>query len=220
MYGRAFRAPNSFERDYGDNLSQVANPSLGGETIDTLEVIADRRVGRDLTLRGSVYQWNMRDLVTLGQDPVTGLAQYQSGDAVKARGLELSADKTWDSGARLRASASFQHAAYDHGGELPNSPRFMGKLHLSAPLPLAGLLAGYALIYNGKRLTGDGSQLGGYALSSLTLSTDALVSGLDLSLGISNLFDKRYSQPAADINWQNAFEQDGRSVRLSVGYRF
>lgn len=66
----------------------------------------------------------------------------------------------------------------------------------------------------------DGTDLGGYALSNLQLSTTALAKGLEVSLGVYNLFDKRYAQPGADTNWQNALEQDGRSVRLKASYRF
>jgi iron complex outermembrane receptor protein len=220
LYGRAHRAPNAYERDFGDGLTQVSNPALNGETIDTVELVADHRVGRDLTLRGSVYQWTMRDIVTLGIDPVSGLSQYQSGEAVKALGLELSADKTWVSGARLRGSVSVQDVASASGGGQLNSPKLLGKLNLSAPLPWAGLRAGYALRYDAKRLSLNGSKLGGYAVSNLTLSTDTLARGLELSVGIVNLFDKRYAHPGSDTNWQNAFEQDGRSVRVQLGFRY
>ena len=219
LYGRAHRAPNVYERDYFDGVAQVANPALKGESVDTLEIVADHRVGRELTLRASVYQWNMKDLIALGIDPASSLAQYKSGEAVKACGLELSADKTWATGARLRGSVSFQNVAYASGAGLPNSPKLLGKLNLSAPLPMAGLHAGYELHYDSKRLSLDGSRLGGYALSNLTLSTDALAKGLTLSLSVQNLFDKRYAHPGADSNWQNALEQDGRSVRLMLGYR-
>lgn len=219
LYGRAHRAPNVYERDYFDGVAQVANPALKGESVDTLEIVADHRIGRDLTLRASAYQWNMKDLIALGIDPASSLAQYKSGEAVKARGLELSADKTWATGARLRGSVSFQNVAYASGAGLPNSPKLLGKLNLSAPLPMAGLHAGYELHYDSKRLSLDGSRLGGYALSNLTLSTDALAKGLTLSLSVQNLFDKRYAHPGADSNWQNALEQDGRSVRLMLGYR-
>ena len=49
------------------------------------------------------------------------------------------------------------------------------------------------------------------------LSTDKWVKGLDVSLGLYNLFDTRYAHPGSDINWQNALEQDGRSARLKTG---
>ena len=220
LYGRAHRAPNAYERDYFDGFALVANPALKGERIDTLEMVADHRIGNDLTVRGSAYLWKMASLITLGSDPASGLLQYQSGETVKARGLELSADKTWTTGARLRGSVSFQNVAYAGGAKLLNSPSLLGKLNLSTPLPLAGLHLGYELQYDSRRLSGDGSRLGGYALSNLNLSTHTLAKGLALSIGIYNLFDKRHAQPGADSNWQNAIEQDGRSVRVKLSQRF
>jgi outer membrane receptor protein involved in Fe transport len=113
-----------------------------------------------------------------------------------------------------------QDAAYSSGQALLNSPKLLGKLNLSVPLPWAGVLAGYEWRYDSGRLTVDGSKLGGYAVSNLHLSTDVLAKGLELSLGLQNLLDKRYAHPGADVNWQNALEQDGRSVRLSATYRY
>jgi iron complex outermembrane receptor protein len=220
LYGRARRTPNAFERDYDNGHSQIANPSLAGETIDTLELVGDRRIGHDLTLRASIYQWDMLDIVTQRIDHVSGVPQYQSGERVRARGLELSADKTWESGARLRTSVSLQDAAYVNGGGLLNSPKVLGKLNLTAPLPLAGLRAGYELRYDSSRRSLDGTRLGGYAVSNLNLSTDTLARGLELALTVSNLFDRRYAQPAAATNWQNALEQDGRSLRVSLVQTF
>ncbi|MBL0149924.1 MAG: TonB-dependent receptor [Ideonella sp.] len=220
LSGRAHRAPNTLEHDYYDGVAFVANPSLRGERIDTLELVVDHRVGSDLTLRASVYQWTLHDLITQITDTASGLTQYQSGDAVKARGLELSADKTWSQGARLRGSVSLQSAAYAHGEGLLNSPKLLGKLNASSPLPWLGLHAGYEWRYDARRLSVDGSRLGGYAVSNLTLSTAALAKGLELSLSIHNLLDKRYAQPGAKTNWQNALEQDGRSVRAQLICKF
>jgi len=220
LYGRSHRAPNAYERDYDDGVAEVANPALRGESIDTLELVADHRVGRDLALHGSAYEWTMHNLITLGTDPVSGLAQYQSGEKVKARGLELSADKTWVWGARLRGSMSFQDTSYASGARLLNSPKLLGKLSFSSPLPVAGLRLGYELQYDSKRRTIDGTDLGGYGISNVHLSTEALARGLELSLSVYNLLDKRYSHPGADTNWQNSLEQDGRSVRGKLTYRF
>ena len=183
--------------------------------------LIDQRVGRDLTLRTSVYQWDMSGLITQVFDPASGLPpQYQSGDRVDAHGVELSADKTWNFGARLRGSFSLQDAAYSGGGALLNSPRQLGKVELTAPLPVAGLRAGYEWRYESARLTRDGVTLGGYTLSNLSLSTAALAPRLLASVTLDNLFDRRYADPGAENNWQNSFEQDGRSVRLKVSYGF
>jgi iron complex outermembrane receptor protein len=220
MAGRAYRAPNAFERDFADGVSQIANPALRDEIIETWELVADQRVGPNLRLRASVYQWELKDLIQQGIDSATGLTQFQSGAPVTARGLELSADHTWTGGSRLRGSLSFQNAAYNNGDGLVNSPRLLGKLNFSSALPFAGLRLGYELQYDSPRRSLNGTMLDDVCISNLHLTTDAMARGLELSLGIYNLFDKRYSLPAADSNWQNTLEQDGRSVRVQMLYRF
>ena len=52
------------------------------------------------------------------------------------------------------------------------------------------------------------------------LSTEALAPGLELSISIRNLFNRRHLHPGADTNWQNALEQDGRSIVGRLVYRF
>jgi outer membrane receptor protein involved in Fe transport len=219
LFGRAHRAPSAFERDYADTVSRVANPNLHGEDMDTLEFVADRRIGSDLGLRASLYQWKLHDIITLAQDPTSGLQQYQSGDPVRARGIELSADKTWAADARLRGSISLQHVV-DYGEKPPNSPEQLAKLEYTQPLPWAGLRLGAEWQYNGPRRTLNGSELGGWAVTNLNVRAHTGLRGLDASLGFDNLFNKRYAEPAAAINWQNSLEQDGRSVRLKFDYRF
>ena len=44
--------------------------------------------------------------------------------------------------------------------------------------------------------------------------------GLKLSVTAYNLLDKHYAQPGSRTNWQNAFAQDGRSLRLKLDYSF
>ena len=220
LFGRAHRAPNSFERDYADGVSQVANPGLRGESIDTLEFIVDQRVASDLNVRGSFYQWTMHNFIVLGIDPISGLTQNQSSGDVGARGLELSFDKTWQMGTRLRGSVSYQHVAFADGTRPSNSPEVLGKLNLSSPLPVAKLRLGLELQYDGSRPTVAGTTLAGYSLSNIYLTADTWIKGLELSIGIYNLFDKHYLQPASNTNWQKALEQDGRSVRLEARVRF
>lgn len=220
LVGRAHRQPNAYERDYDDGFAVVANPALRGERVDTAELVADHRVGRDLALRASAYRWTMRGLIGLGIDPVSGVPQYQSGADVDARGVELSADKTWSGGARLRASASLQDVS-GAGGQRPvNSPRLLGRVNAILPLPWAGLQAGVEWSYLGSRLTLDGSRLGGHALTNLHLRSAHLLPGLELGLTVTNLFDKAYAHAGADSNWQNALPADGRGVRLTAAWRF
>ncbi|MDV6342596.1 TonB-dependent receptor [Nitrosomonas sp. Is24] len=222
LYGRAHRSPNSYERDYGDGISQVATPGLHSEFIDTAELVADYLAQPSMNLRANVYAWDMYNLIALGIDPLSGLSQYQQNSKkVVARGAELSLDKTWDWGARLRGSFGIQNAE-QQDSHLPNSPYHLGKLNISIPIPLiTGLRAGYELQYYGKRKTLDGSNTDSYVLANLNLVTNVpQVKGLEASLSIYNLFNENYLHPAADTNWQNTLWQPGRTVRFRLDYRF
>ncbi|WP_350132471.1 TonB-dependent receptor [Nitrosomonas sp.] len=222
LYGRAHRSPNSYERDYGDNISQVANPGLHSESVDTAELVADYLAQPTLNLRANVYAWDIYNLIALGIDPLSGLSQYQQNSKkVVARGAELSLDKTWDWGARLRGSFGIQNAEQQNS-HLPNSPYYLGKLNFSLPIPLiTGLRAGSELQYYGKRKTLDGSNTDSYVLANLNLVTNVpQVKGLEASLSIYNLFNENYLHPAADTNWQNTFWQPGRTIRFRLDYRF
>lgn len=222
LYGRAHRSPNSYERDFNDGVSQVANPGLRSETVDTAELVADYLPLPNMNVRATAYAWDMYNIITLGVDPISGVPQYQqASNKVLARGVELSFDKTWDWGARLRGSYGIQNAE-QHSSHLPNSPYHLGKLNVSMPIPLMiGLRAGYELQYYGKRKTLNGTNTDGYFLSNLNLVTDVRwVKGLEASLSLYNLFNGHYQHPAADTNWQNSFVQAGRTVRFRLDYRF
>lgn len=219
LYGRAHRAPNAFERDFAYD-GQVPNPALEVEKIDTVELVADHRAGPDLALRGSVYHAAARKLVTLGTEPLSGAGQYQNGATLETDGAEVSATRTWEGGGQLRASLAYQRPRSGDGAPVANSPRLLGKLNLAMPLTATGLHAGFELQYSSRRRSLDGSELDAYWLANLNLVAARWARGLDVSLGLYNVFDARYAQPGSGNNWQNAIEQDGRSLRLRLVQRF
>jgi outer membrane receptor protein involved in Fe transport len=217
LYGIAHRAPNAFE-DLDISGNTEGNRSLGlrGETIDTLEFDLDHRIGRDLALRATAYQWTLSDLIVENSDSDI----YQNVRPIDTRGIEFSSDKTWDFGGRLRDSVSIQHAEYRDGGDAPNSPKVLGKLNFSTPLPFHGVRVGYEMRYDSSRVTLDGTSLGGYALSNLFLSTESLAKGLEVSVGVGNVLNKRYAEPVSGSHWQDWLQQDGRSARADLHYAF
>ena len=61
----------------------------------------------------------------------------------------------------------------------------------------------------------------GYAITNLTLLMPKLARDTELSASIYNLFDRRYFDPAGDdLNPIDRVEQNGRSFRLKMTYRF
>ncbi len=222
LYGRAHRAPNSWERDYAEADVQAANPALRGESIDTLELVADHQVTRDFQVRASVYRWALDDLIGLGTDPASGLPQYQQMGKVTAKGIELSALHNWSQGARLRGSLAVQSATMADGRTAENSPHVLGKLLFSSPIPATQMRIGYALHYDGERRNYAGDTASSYWRSDVNLIADRWARGLEVSFSVLNLFDRRNLHPSGGpgLNWQPFFEQDGRSLRLALDYRF
>jgi outer membrane receptor protein involved in Fe transport len=46
------------------------------------------------------------------------------------------------------------------------------------------------------------------------------LTGFDLSLRVTNLFDTRYAYPGGTEHVEPAIEQDGRAVMVRLGYEF
>ncbi|MBT9500102.1 MAG: TonB-dependent receptor [Burkholderiaceae bacterium] len=135
MAGRAFRPANLSERFYSDgDVSQQAHPDLRPEQLGALELAWERALSHDLALSLNLYTMRMRDMIELV--PVSGLedvGRYDNLAAVNTRGLDLSLEQRRDSGWLWRASLSLADARR-RGERLTNSPRWLFKGHVIAPL--------------------------------------------------------------------------------------
>jgi iron complex outermembrane receptor protein len=60
----------------------------------------------------------------------------------------------------------------------------------------------------------------GYGLLNLTLFSQNLAPGLEVSASVYNLLDHKYSDPSPYYTQLDLIEQDGRSFRLKVTYHF
>ena len=206
-----------YEQDWDWSLGQypVPLPAVAGETIDTAETVIDHRPRPDVSLRASLYHWALRGPVVWSSEQW----RFVSGPRIQSRGVELSASRVWSGGTRLRGSVSLQDASGADGVQLVNSPRWLGKLHWVAPLP-GGALLGLEWLAESRRRTVDGGHLPGLALTHLNLGSGRLLPGVEVSLGIRNLWNKHYSQPLGTDNWTTSVVQAGRSWNLKLEARF
>jgi iron complex outermembrane receptor protein len=213
MHGRAFRPPNAYERYYNDgNATQKANPELKPEHIATTELAGDWAVTPGVRLTGSVYRYGIDDLVEQITD-VDGLTVFRNNPArVHARGMETGAEVLPGAGLRVRGSVALQRV--DTPGErLPNSPARLAKLLIDGPLPGIDGTLGFNLQAMSRRRAPAG-EVPGHATANLMLRTGAPNRGGEWSLGIYNLFNQRYLDPATVAQTQVALPQDGRQLRL------
>ena len=65
-----------------------------------------------------------------------------------------------------------------------------------------------------------GGHAGGFFLSNITLSSQKLFRGFELSASIYNLVNNRYGDPVSEELRQNIIEQDGRTFRFKLSYHF
>jgi len=219
IYGSAYRAASAYERYYAIVGSNKVDPDLRPERIRTEELVYEQYLGTHTRFTGSVYSYEVKDLISLIADPADGLLVFRNVDRARARGFEIEGE--WRGGeSQLRASYSNQHVRDESTGEeLTNAPRHLAKLNVTVPTGLYGLRAGVEAQYVGRRRT-LASEIGGYTVVNLTLVHARLASGLEASVSAYDLFDRRYSDPGSAEHVQDTIEQQRRSLRLKLVQRF
>ena len=222
LYGRAYRAPNAYELYYAllGLGGQKPNPALRPERIRTQELIAEHFLAPDMRLVASVFRNQVSDLISQTTDPADGLLMFRNISQATATGIELELDTAWTGGARLRTSYSLQRTRDDAtGATLVNAPRQLAKFNWSTPLFASAWRGGLEAQYVGRR-NSLRSEVAGYWLANLTLSSIKLAPGLEASASIYNLFDRRYADPGGEEHVQDTIPQDGRNFRVKLSYAF
>lgn len=224
VYGKAFRAPNAYELYYNDVFDGYAtSTSLRPETVRSYEAIYEQYYGDILRTSVSAFYNKIDDLISYVDVPPAQVA-FANIEQVKAVGGEFEIEGQWSSGFAARSSYSFVSARNEGADQsLDYSPRHLVKLNLTAPLYRKKVFAAIELQGVSRReFTQNGGQVAaaGYLVTNATLSSTALLPGLEASFSIYNLWDRRLEDPATTDHVQNVIPQDGRTYRVLVSYRF
>lgn len=204
----------SLKLSYGQ-ASRFITPEeyLGSEKIEqpsrvrTTEFVAEHKTYQRRLL-ASLYRYHVDQLPT-----------YTREESNTIRGAELESEWQWQGAKTLRLSYAWQHAENNKGADLTNVPNHIGKLHFSTPILNERTHASLALRYVGERKNLTDGSVDSYTVADVTLASEPL-SGMDVSVGIRNLFDEQYDHVSYDGNQDGLLAQDGRSIWLRVGYRF
>ena len=219
LYGRAFRAPTLSEMFYQTGQdSRTINSFLDPEKITTYEVIWEQRIAPWLQTSLSVYHNDLSDIIEFSPNADTIHTYYyvNMGEAI-INGMEATLEVGTAKGAKGRLS--YAYADVDHEGEATdNSPRHLLKGGLLIPLGSERYTAALEAHYVSSRYDRRGVQAGDYWIVNVNLFAQPLGDSFDLSLGVYNLFDEKYVDPAGSPPFQT--EQDGRTARLKLTYRF
>ncbi len=218
LYGQAFRAPNAFEQFYYS--AQRTRPPLDPETIRTYELVYDQYLFRNYRLGVSGYYYEIEDLINQNATPAGDLF-FDNLDSVRAAGVEFEAEAKYDCGLLIRGSYALQRTEdATTGQELSSSARHLIKGNLIVPLYKDKVFAGFELQYQSSAKTLAGRRADDFVIGNLTLFSREIVKGLEVSASVYNLFDTQYGSPGAGDHLQDTIQQDGRSFRLKMTYKF
>jgi outer membrane receptor for ferrienterochelin and colicins len=228
LYGRAFRAPSAYELYYHDGYF-TAKPSadLKPETINTYEIICEKYLNKNMFATAGLFYYKVKDLIDQTLDPADDLLVFKNLTEVSAKGFETELKADFDNGLQARLGYSFVQT-FDKStrSTLANSPKHIVNCSLIYPLIKNRFYAGIENIYNSGRKTLIGSRTDDFLITNLTLTYDNAVKGLDLQLGLYNLFDVKYGYPGFNEHIQDTdhmmpvINQDGRTVGVKATYRF
>jgi outer membrane receptor for ferrienterochelin and colicins len=221
LYGKAFRAPSAYELYYDDGDSTLkANPALDPETIHTYELVLEHFFKKDVFMTVSGYYYKIKNLINQQTDPADGLLVYRNIEEIEAKGVEVALKGKWK-GLEGTISYALQEAENAQTGErLTNSPEHIATLNLIVPLFREKLFLSVEEQYMSKRTTLASRYADAFFITNLTLFSQKLAKGVEVSGSVYNLFDEEYSDPASGEHVQDTIEQDGVNFRFKVTYLF
>jgi outer membrane receptor protein involved in Fe transport len=221
IYGEAFRPPNLYELYFHDNVSIKPNPDLEPERIRTYELVYEQRLSDMISMTATGFYYKIKDLINQVIDPNDGLMVFVNNGEVKATGIELEVEGKWGNGLQGRISYAYTNATDGLTGGTPvNSPHHLVNVNVIVPVVRNKIFLGAETQYTSSVKTLGGGKIDGFSLTNLTLFSQKLVKGLELSASVYNLFNKKYSFPGGPEHVMDAIQQDGRSFRVKLTYAF
>lgn len=227
LYGRAFRAPSLNELYAANNPIAGGNTELDAETIDTFEIALSHQVTSQLLYGINVFYYEIDDLITA--EPLSGpiSTEYRNTGKRKGHGAEFETTYQALDDLKIIANYAYQYATDDKTnevvGEAPNHQVY-GRAEWRA---FSGWYLNTQINWVGeqKRVAADTREpVSDYTTVDLTLRTDGLWLGLDMSLSVRNVFDddvwdpSPYADPMPLI--PGDFAMLGRNVVGEIQYRF
>lgn len=221
LYGQAFRAPSVFEQNYQFTDTWIAAQNLKPEKMSTYELVFTQQLNNNLEVSVSPFFNQVHNLTELiGSGTIEDPRVYANIENVDTYGVDVELLGQWQNGWKTRLSYSFQSSSIENNERGPeNSPSHLGKLNVIAPLWQDMVFAGVEMQYTSERKTLTTS-VPGYFITNLTLFSNNIIQGLEVSASLYNLFGAVYDDPTSSILATETARQNGRLFRFKVNYEF
>ena len=232
IYSEGFRAPTASEAFFEDGTDFLPNPGLKPETVRSLELVAEHRLGGATMLTLSLFQNDYRQLiryVTVApdpQDPSDLRERAENVGALRLRGGELAVNASWGDDLRAWGGVSAQQS--DQAG-LANFPAVTGNLAVSTralwrplTLSLRGAFGATRTKFVAGEAPGFGGEIGPFFVMGATALLDVPgVRGLSLELSVANLLGAYAPSPLTiDSAPITELAEPPRTFRLAARWSF
>ena len=227
LYGRAFRAPSLNELYVSNNPVFTGNDELDAETIDTYEIGVSHQVTPRVLYALNLFYYEIDDLINAV--PISGFiaTEYQNAGQRTGHGGELELVYEISDDLALKANYAHQTAKDERTGQsVGDAPNHQVYARADWSLSSQWLLSSQVnWVGEQKRTAADRREpVSDSATMDMTLRTQGLWQGLDLSLSIKNIFneDVRDPSPFAEPNppIPNDFPMPGRRLVGELYYSF
>ncbi len=225
MFGKAFRAPSTYEQFFYEPEVSVTNTHLSPESMYSLEVEYSHRFTPTVVGLVSVYEnviTNLIESVPDAANPAAGTIYENTNTPVGTMGAEAELRKEWKDGWMASASYSFARSVYLKDSslgsiatlardpafrEVPNAPEHLASLHGGAPILGRALMAMTRVSFTSSRYDVHNVQptlttpQPAQEETSAAVIWDLMLTGAEprwhvrYSLGVYNLANWKYSVP-------------------------
>jgi iron complex outermembrane receptor protein len=222
LYRSAFRSPTLSDLLYHTPPPSgvIANPNLKPETIDTYELEWDRDYGNGWQTTANTYLWNMSNEIITGTLP-DGSTQQQNGDKLATEGLELEADKKWDSGASFRLYGTYAHGFQD-GGTLAHSPDWITGAAVAIPVLRRDTFVSIEPQVVGQQKNDLGEYMSPTFLTNVVFTSRDIWKNWTLQAGVYNLFGNfaRYPREGPFNQVETSLNGPNPELLVSLSVKF
>ena len=161
------------------------------------------------------------DLISQEVDPEDEFLVFKNLDTIEVVGVEVELLGRWENGIQTRTSYSFQEQEGNTDEDLLiNSPRDMAKFNVTFPLVSDKLFVSTEIQYTSERRTLADDRTDDALVVNATLFSVPFSNDLEISATLYNVFDEDVEHPGGAEHEQDILEQDGRTFRVKLAYRF
>lgn len=226
-YSEAYRTPSFFEAFYITNTPDgpYGNAALKLERWYQINGIYEKTLTDRVNLAFNIFRYWVNNRIDSYESPTNGVIYDNLAAKTAGTGGEADISVRGHNGIRGSLSYSYQWVSDNAIGQLLNSPMHIVKAKVSLPV-YSKFVLGVDGLYMSRRWKTKSSDetvfmVNSYGIVNAALSAKNLYKNLDLSLGIYNLFDNRYEDPAgADSDPIKSIEQNGRTCSIKLRYTF